>query len=349
MNAIIFDVKMRSIQDEYLEELQNLIVTAGNIKVLKTFRRKGKICPKTFIGQGRLDDAKDFCANNTVDMVIINAKLQTKQLMLLQKELKATILDKVDIILKIFEKHAKTREAKLQIELAKIKYQIPRIYAYDSKTLFEKSGGGIGTRGAGEKGIEAEKRHLRKLMKQIEDKLQKVRSTRDIQRKKRDKVPFPMVAIVGYTNAGKSTFLNTLTGKEVYRADELFATLDTRISRYYSHDLGKLILFSDTIGFIRDFPPQVIESFKATLDEARMADVILHVFDGSVPNWRSRLQATEDILCDIGCDTIPRILVANKCDYACPLGVDALMVSAIKKQTLQVVVQKVEKVLSKQC
>lgn len=336
-------------QKEYLSELVRLVETAGGIEVVEIFQRRGTIDPKTYIGKGKWQDALQYVTEHNIDLIITNGQLKAKQVTYLQKESKLHVWDKVDVILKIFERHAKTREAKLQIELAKLQYQIPKIYTYQSTTLFERSGGGIGSKGMGEKGIEAEKRHLRKMIKQVEEKLGKMRKTRANQRKKRRKVPFPMVAIVGYTNAGKSTFLNTLTNKDVYIADELFATLDTRISRFWSQNLNQQILFADTIGFIRDLPTLLIESFKATLDEACEADLILHVFDGSDPSWRKKVQITTDILEQIGCSDVPTLLVANKSDLGCPVYAEQELyrVSSLDKSSLWDLFSMIEKRMEK--
>jgi len=334
---------------EYMSELVELTSTAYIIEVVEVISRNKKPHPVNFIGKGRLQDAKSIVESKKVDLVICNGLLSSNQLLTLQRELCVSIWDKVDLVLKIFEQHAKTKEAKLQIKLAKLKYAIPRIYTYHATTLFERAGAGIGTRGVGEKGVESEKRHYRKQIKQIEEKIEKYKKIRANQRRKRQQKNLPIVSIIGYTNVGKSTLLNTITNKKVYIADELFATLDTRIARVWSQKLQRLILFSDTIGFIRDLPIMLVESFKATLQEIEESDLILHVFDGSDPKWKEKVNTVQDIIKQIGCEHIPQIYVANKNDQGCPLNApkDTFFTCALNKKTLHDLFKMIENVFVK--
>jgi GTP-binding protein HflX len=313
-----------------IDELCRLVETYGGIVILEVLQKRGRPSSKTYLGTGKALEASEKAKEYKVDMVIINGFLKPAQSTSLRKlfsydpndltgQKDIPIWDRTDIILKIFEKHAKSQKAILQIKLAQLKHQIPKIYQYQTK-LFDKERGGIsGTRGAGEKGVEQEKRHIRNQIKEIEDKLEDVKRTHTNQRERRKKNGLKTVALVGYTNAGKSTLLKSLTKKDTYIADELFATLDTKLGALWLPNekepwLGEKILLADTIGFIQNLPPHLINSFKATLDEVQEADLILHIIDSSDPEQQMKIQVVDEILAELNDEHTPVIRVFNKTD-----------------------------------
>jgi len=302
--------------EEELIELKNLTETVGGLVIKKIIQKRGRPSPKSYLGSGKAEEAALIAKDLKIDVIICNTILKPNQLMNLQKTFdKKKIWDRIDLILNIFDKHANTDEAFLQIKLARLRHEFPKLYARQSTTLFERSGAGIGTRGLGEKGIEDEKRHLRRQIKQLEDKIKKFSVIRANQRKHRKRSGQTTVAIIGYTNAGKSRLLQTLTKKKnLYIADELFATLDTRIGKSWMPLLNKTILFADTIGFIQNLPPFLISSFKATLEEVAQADLLLHVIDSTDKKILYKIQVVEQILKDLNCDHIPTLFVFNKID-----------------------------------
>ena len=329
-------------RNDMREEMLHLSQSVQNIEVIHLFTAKEHVTQKGAFGKGKIADLALIIHDLEPDLILLSSLAKPQFIVELQQMFHTHVWDKIDLILYIFQKHAKTNEAKLQIQLAQLKHQIPRIYAYQSTTLFERSGSGTLARGSGESGIESEKRHIRKMIKQIEDKLSKYDRIRENQRKHRQQKSLPTVAIVGYTNAGKSTFLKACTKKDVYVADQLFATLDTRIGRLWTQRLQQHILFTDTIGFIRDIPPFLIESFQSTLRETLVANLILHVFDGSDPLWKEKIAVTKKVLQDIGADDIPCYLVANKSDRGCPIGIDCFHVSSFHRKTFEPLLDAIE-------
>lgn len=299
-----------------------------------------------------------------VDIVIINDFLKPAQIKNLSKlfshdpqditgKSDIPIWDRTDIILKIFEKHAKSQRAKLQIRLAQLKHQIPKVYHYQTG-LFDKERGGIsGTRGAGEKGIEQEKRHIRAQIKEVEKKLEKMKATHTKQRDRRRRAGLKTVALVGYTNAGKSTLLRALTNKKTYVADELFATLDTKLGDLWLEDKenpgrGEKVLIADTIGFIQNLPPHLIESFKATLAEVEQAHIILHVIDSSDIQQDLKIQVVDEILHELVDEETPIIRVFNKQDqqeYCSLQQKNELQLSALDSNTFELLKEKLRKTL----
>jgi GTPase len=298
------------------------------------------------------------------DFIIINDFLkpaQSKNLNLLfynkqSHSYNVTVWDRTDIILKIFEKHAKSEEAKLEIKLAILKHQIPKAYQYEAK-LFDRERGGIsGTRGAGEAGIEQEKRHIRNQIKEVEKKLEKIQKSNAGRRKNRRRNGLKTIALVGYTNAGKSTLLRALTQKETYIANKLFATLDTRIGSLWLpnsapvegiHSVGQKVLIADTIGFIQNLPPHLIESFTTTLSEVQEADLIIHVIDSSDSEVDHKIQVVEDVLADLKITEIPIIKVYNKTDQSPTRQHKGIKISALKKEGLKELKKEVEYYINK--
>ncbi len=308
----------------------HLVETYGGIVIEKILQKRGRPSSKTYLGTGKAEEAAKIAKEMKVDMAIFNGFLKPHHAQNLGRlfsynpddprpEARIPIWDRTDTILKIFEKHARSQVAKLQIKLAQLKHQIPKIYQYHEK-LFDRERGGIsGTRGSGEKGIETEKRHIREQIKEIEKKLDQFNIVQKNQHERRQREGLKTVALVGYTNAGKSTLLHALTKKEVTIRDELFSTLDTSIGALWFPDpknpgRGQKVLIADTIGFIQNLPPHLMESFKATLAEVVEADLILHVIDSSDSHQRMKIEVVERILSEL-VDKDKRVLrVYNKSD-----------------------------------
>ena len=318
--TLILDVVPKNLSqqetEDNLEELKNLIKTAGGMVIKKIIQKRGRPSAKTFLGTGKITEAAEESKDLDIDLVIINGVLKPNQYIHLQDLFpKKKLWDRVDLILNIFDKHAQSSLSKLQINLARMHHEIPKIYARQATTLFERAGAGIGTRGMGEKGIEAEKRHIRQQIKQLEDKIKTLQVKQASQRGRRKRTGIPTVALVGYTNAGKSSLMQILTKKQnIIASDKLFATLDTKIGKMWLPDVGMEILVSDTIGFIKDLPPTLVESFLTTLEEAQEADILLHVIDVNDPKFQEKIKIVEDILSQIGVGKKARIFVFNKID-----------------------------------
>jgi GTP-binding protein HflX len=299
-----------------LEELESLVKTYGGIVVIKTIQKRGLPNYKTFIGSGKINELIGEGKEKDANIIIINNIVKPRQLYelgeILRKE-NMEVWDRIDLILNIFDKHAQSTEAKLQIELARIRHMGPRIFKMGSELMQQE--GVRGTRGGpGETNIEIMKRHLRQQEQGIMDKLKHYDIIKEGHRKRRKRQYFKTAALVGYTNAGKSSLLKALTGKDVYIADELFATLDTRVGNLYIEATQKQILISDTIGFIQDLPPFLIQAFKSTLAEAIDSDLLLHVIDIADPLYKKKIEVVEDILIQPELQNKPKIYVFNKVD-----------------------------------
>jgi GTP-binding protein HflX len=296
-----------------LKELSQLVHTYGGIVIVKAIQKRGRPSAKTYLGTGKALEILEESKDKEADMIIVNGSLKPNQIQHLHAIFNIEVWDRIDLILKIFEKHAKTEDAKLQIELASLKHEFPKLYGQGTK--LSRLGGGIATRGPGEKLLEVKKRHLRSRIKEIETRLAKIRKTHENQRAVRRRKGLKTIALVGYTNSGKSTLLKTLTNKQnVYIADELFATLDSKIGDLWLPNIQEKVLLADTIGFIQNLPPFLINSFLATLDEVCEADLLLHVIDASDPDVIDKIAVVEDILDDIECMKKPHIYVFNKMD-----------------------------------
>lgn len=298
-----------------LNELESLLVTYGGFVIVRKIQRKQMPNYKTYIGKGKVQEIKDDAKEAGASFIIINNLLKPQQLYNLEeifRDDKIVVWDKIDLILKIFEKHATTKEAKLQIEMASLKHLGPRIFKMGDELM--RQGGGIGTRGQGETNIEIMKRHIRRREIKIKQDLKKIEANQASQRRQRKNHGFETVAIVGYTNAGKSELLTSLSKKNVKVKNELFATLDSRIGKMYLNDLKKNVLVSDTIGFIRDLPPELIEAFKSTLAETIHADLLLHVVDSSDLEIEWKIKVVQEILEELDCGSKPTLYVFNKVD-----------------------------------
>lgn len=298
-----------------LNELENLLVTFGGFVIVRKIQKKQVPDYKTYIGKGKVRELLQEALELEAEFLIINNLLRPQQLYNLEaifEKHRIKVWDKIDLILKIFDKHATTKEAKLQIELASLKHLGPRIFKMGMELM--RQAGGIGTRGKGETNIEIMKRHISAREKKIKADLKKIAKNQEGQRNKRHDQGFRTVAIVGYTNAGKSRLLQALTNKKVKVKDELFATLDSRIGKVYLPDINQSVLVSDTIGFIRDLPPELIDAFHSTLAETIHSDLLLHVIDCCDFEMAWKIKIVNEVLKKLGCADKPLINVFNKID-----------------------------------
>ena len=317
-----------------MEELAALLETAGGVCVGTVLQNKDTPDPRTFIGEGKVAEVRELATAQGADMVIFDNALSPSQQRVLSEELGVSVMDRSALILDIFAQRARTKEGRLQVELAQYKYLLPRLTGMWGHLVRQTASGGkspIGTRGPGETQLETDRRHIRKKIAKLEEDLEQVRRVRGVQRERRIKNEVPVVAIVGYTNAGKSTLLNKLTGSDIPANDRLFDTLDTTTRTLEISDTCT-VLISDTVGFISKLPHHLVEAFKATLEELSFADLLLHVIDSSNPEWREQAAVVESLIYELGASETPRIDVFNKCDRShgdiLPHGEDIVTVSA---------------------
>ncbi|WP_446775515.1 GTPase HflX [Macellibacteroides fermentans] len=293
---------------EYLDELAFLADTAGVEPVKMFYQRLDYANPVTFVGTGKLQEIKEYVVENEIGVVIFDDELSPKQLRNIEKELQVMILDRTSLILDIFAKRAQTAHAKTQVELAQYKYMLPRLTRL--WTHLERQRGGVGMRGPGETQLETDKRIILDKISLLKKELASIDKTKSIQRKNRGKMV--RVALVGYTNVGKSTLMNLLSKSEVFAENKLFATLDTTVRKVIIDNLP--FLLSDTVGFIRKLPTELVESFKSTLDEVREADLLVHIVDVSHPQFEEQIEVVNKTLADIDKEEKPMIIVFNKID-----------------------------------
>jgi GTPase len=299
--------------DLSLEELERLAETAGATVLARHSQQVKSITPATLIGRGKVDEIQKSLRDSHADLVIVDEDLTPAQQRNLEAAFKVRVIDRSQLILDIFAQRARSNEGKLQVELAQLEYLLPRLTR--QWTHLSRLGGGIGTRGPGETQLEVDRRRIRERIGHLKQRLKTVERTRALQRQERHEVPFATVALVGYTNAGKSTLMNTLTRAGVFVEDKLFATLDptTRALRLPN---GDKVMLVDTVGFINKIPHSLIEAFKSTLEEVSRADLLLHLIDMSNPLWEEQIRVIEKALGEIGAAEIPTVLVPNKIDVA---------------------------------
>jgi GTP-binding protein HflX len=306
--GVITQGQTEEMASEYLEELAFLAETAG-ADTRRVFTQHLEVPnPKTFIGSGKLSEVKAYVDREEIDLVIFDDELTPSQLRNIERELEVRILDRTNLILDIFASRAQTAHAKTQVELAQYQYLLPRLTRM--WTHLERQRGGIGLRGPGETEIETDRRIIRDRISRLKLQLTKIDKQMMVQRKNRGKMV--RVALVGYTNAGKSTLMNLLSKSNVFAEDKLFATLDTTVRKVVVENLP--FLLTDTVGFIRKLPTHLVESFKSTLDEVREADILMHVVDISHPNYEEQIEVVETTLRDLGGGDIPVLLIFNKTD-----------------------------------
>ncbi|MGN0968878.1 MAG: GTPase HflX [Oscillospiraceae bacterium] len=297
--------------DESLEELEALLETAGGECVGMVLQNKDAPDPRTFIGEGKVAEVRELVQAQGADMVIFDNALSPSQQRALAEDLGVSVMDRSALILDIFAQRAQTKEGRLQVELAQYQYLLPRLIGM--WTHLERQEGAIGTRGPGETQLETDRRHIHRKIAKLKEELEQVRRVRATQRVRREKNEVPVVAIVGYTNAGKSTLLNALTGADIPANNRLFDTLDTTTRTLEISDTCTVLL-SDTVGFIRKLPHHLVDAFKATLEELSFADLLLHVIDVSNPQWQEQAKVVEKLIVELGAEQTPRIDVFNKSD-----------------------------------
>ena len=338
--------------EQSLEELEALVETAGGISVGVVLQTLAAPNPRTFIGEGKVAEIKELVKAQEATMVIFDNDLSPSQMRVLTDEFGVQVLDRSGLILDIFAQRAKTKEGRLQVELAQYQYLLPRLTGMWTHLVRQTASGGsspIGTRGPGETQLETDRRHIRRKIQKLEEELAAVRKVRSTQRRRREKNAMPVVALVGYTNAGKSTLLNCLTGSDIPANDRLFDTLDTT-TRRLRIDESTEVLLSDTVGFIRKLPTHLIEAFKATLEELSFADVLLHVIDISNPEWEEQARVANELIRQLGAEGTPCLRVFNKCDRyigILPHGEDVICISAKSGEGADRLVQKLSQLLDR--
>ena len=294
-----------------VSELAELADTAGAEVLGVMVQKRDTPSVSSFVGMGRLAEIAEFCQSNDIDLIIADAELSPVQVRNIEDAAGVKVVDRTTLILDIFAKRARTSEGKIQVELAQLKYSLPRLTG-QGKSL-SRLGGGIGTRGPGETKLESDRRHIRRRIEYLNESLEKMEKRRQAMHKRRQKNGVEAIAIVGYTNVGKSTLMNRLTAAGVLEENKLFATLDPTARKLTLPD-GRQVMLVDTVGLVRRLPHQLVEAFKSTLEEALWADVILNVCDASSEECAEHIKVTNDLLSSLGCDGKPVINVLNKCD-----------------------------------
>jgi len=333
-----------------IEELTLLTESAGASVVGSIIQRKSTPDGATYLGSGRLREAELFCHNQEIDLIVCDGELTPSQIRNIENATKVRVVDRTQLILDIFALRAKTSEGKLQVELAQLKYSLPRLTGKGKE--LSRLGGGIGTRGPGETKLESDRRHIMRRMHALGEQLAEVEKRRGLLRKRREKDGVITVALVGYTNAGKSTLMNALTDAGVLAEDKLFATLDPT-SRKLTLPNGQDVMLIDTVGFVSRLPHDLVKAFKSTLEEAAEADLVLNVCDASDPHCSEHIEITTDILRELGCKGDNIITVMNKCDKAenvfelVSIG-KTVMISALKGINLDLLLKEIENALSMQ-
>ena len=333
-----------------LDELARLLDTAGGEVFARVIQVKEAFDPRTCIGSGKVNEISELCKNNEIELVIFDFELSPAQIRNLENDIggDVRVIDRSMLILDIFALHAVSGEGKLQVELAQLKYSAPRLMG-KGKDL-SRLGGGIGTRGPGESKLESDRRHMKEKVVMLERRLEEMEHNRSVMRAQRDRSGLPKIALVGYTNAGKSTLMNALTDANVLSEDKLFATLDPT-TRKAEMPCGETVLLTDTVGFIRKLPHHLVKAFKSTLDEVVYADILLIVSDSTDPEVSEHIKVTEEVIADLGAAGKPVIYVYNKCDLlenALPEGgEDSVFISAASGDGIDSLLALIEKTIHK--
>ncbi len=340
--------------DNSLDELEELVKAAGGVVVSRLSQRSNSINPTYFIGKGKVHEIKNYCKELNIDTVVFNDELSGAQLRNLESIIDRKIVDRTSLILDIFANRATSKEGKLQVKLAQLEYRLPRLVGF--RDYLSREGGGIGTRGPGEQKLETDRRHILREINNIRLELKKVEKNRNLKRKKRSNSNLPIVALVGYTNAGKSTILNSVVekttdenDKKVFAKDMLFATLDTSLRRAKLSN-GQEFLLTDTVGFVSKLPTKLVEAFKGTLEEVEYADLLLHVVDASSEDLDIQIDTTMKILDDLKVLDKPIITVFNKMDkveiqdlfFKDSGNYDKIFISAYKESDIERLVKNIE-------
>jgi GTP-binding protein HflX len=327
-----------------MEELAGLAQAAGGDVVLRILQERPKPDPSTFLGAGKIQTLAASAAETDVDVVVFDDELTPAQLRHIEEAVGRKIIDRTQLILDIFARRARTREGKLQVELAQLKYLLPRLVG--ASTALSRLGGGIGSRGPGETKLETDRRRLRTRIKAITDDIEQVRKRRSQLRERRHKTSVPTVALVGYTNAGKTTLFNVMTRADAEASNALFVTLDPLVRQVRLPDSRELLV-SDTVGFIDRLPHALVAAFRATLEETADADLVLHVIDAAAPDRDRRIHAVQSVLDEVGAVDVPMLEVYNKCDALTPderrrlqeLDPSALCISALERQGIDELIE----------
>ena len=342
-----------STDEESLQELAALVETAGGQVVGSILQSRDKPDPHSFIGEGKVEEVKTMVTLESATLVIFDNDLSPSQIRVLTELLGVQVIDRSGLILDIFAQRAKTREGCLQVELAQYQYLLPRLigmWTHLERQAGTSGKGPIGSKGPGETQLETDRRHIHRKIDKLKEELEEVRRVRNTQRQRRMKNEIPVVAIVGYTNAGKSTLLNAITGAGIPANNRLFDTLDTTTRLLTVSDTLDVVI-SDTVGFIRKLPHQLVEAFKATLEELEYADLLLHVIDLSNPQWAQQAQVVGDLIRELKADHIPCLRVYNKCDLAfsgaLPREKDSVYISAKTGEGIKRLLQAVDEKLDK--
>lgn len=335
--------------EENLKELEELALTAKAITLDKIIQKRENVHPASYIGKGKIEEVKQKIYELNATGVICDDELSPAQMRNLEKALDCKVMDRTMVILDIFAQRASSKEGKIQVELAQLRYRLSRLAG--SGEYLSRLGGGIGTRGPGEKKLETDRRHIRNRIGQLKKELQELESHRELVRARRKKVGIPLVSIVGYTNAGKSTLLNALSGADVLIEDKLFATLDPT-TRKVKLPGGSEILLTDTVGFIRKLPHHLIEAFKSTLEETQYGDILLHVVDSTAKNIEKKMETVYETLAKLKVLGKPVITLYNKCDKLTtgllpidPKAEKTIKISAKNKEGLDELLQAIEEIL----